>query len=958
MASTFDRTTLHKYLATSFLFVSGACALVYELVWSKYLGNVLGNSGQAHAVVLATFMGGLAFGAYLFGRTSDRVKVPLRLYGYLELGIGIYALLFYPVLGMLGKVYLAIAPSMPESTRLIAKMLLAGAAILPPTILMGGTLPPLVRHFTSQLSGLRRELARLYAVNSLGAALGVFIAGVHLVPDFGLATSARIAAALNIFIALSAIALSRSPAPVSSTSKDEEVEEPAYPLRAVKIALWGSALSGFSAMVMQVSWIRLLALVMGASTYAFTLILTAFILGIGLGSFWLAQRKTGDTLRLFGWLQAGIALAVCVALPLYIRMPLWLWRISDLLSHSAESWPVYQALSFGLCCIVLIVPTALMGASFPAVARVATANVSEMGRKLGGVYLWNTMGTVLGSLCGGLLFMPAIRMEGAFAIGVGVNILAAALALSVSAGDTASKKPLDRVRPLAPVGVALAAAVLFFAGSAGWSTSVANAGAFRDNGKAPPSFEAYQAWLDTTYTNTFYQDDTFATVVVGKVHPEGTQFLRINGKVDASDGGDMDTQMLVGSIGPLLSKRQVKNVLVVGLGSGVTVGSLLAHPGVEHVDVVEISPGVVSGAKFFAHVNRNALTDPRVKVHIDDARTFMLLQGKKYDLIISEPSNPWVAGIAGLFTREFFQLAKDHLEPDGLLVQWIHLYEISDQLVKLVIRTMRETFPHGNSWLGRLDVVMVAGAQDVSPDPAVIAERLKIPSVAEDLERMKAHKLVPFLALQVHSDQGQLEFAGQGPINTEDDNLLEYAAPIAFYLRHPTVLIRDERRAADGGPRLAISQYLKAHPPTPEDLDDIHAAVLSAGSPDDPLVRAAAEKWVQLAPDSEKARRALGIAALAQNDFLAADQMLGAPKMDSRDPDLVAAWIRLSAWKLQWRHGTWGAIDVPDVRNLLVENLKATPRHPGLMGAALKYCRGEPLEKCLGAQVRFVNGPQ
>lgn len=949
-----DRTTLQKYLATSFLFFSGACALVYELVWSKYLGNVLGNSGQAHAVVLATFMGGLAFGAYLFGRKSDQVKVPLQLYGALELGIGVYALLFHPVLGLLGKVYLVIAPAMPESTRLFAKLFLAGAALLPPTILMGGTLPPLVRHFTSNLAGLRRELAKLYAINSLGAATGAFIAGVHLVPEFGLSAANRMAAGLNVFIAICALVLSRSAvrAAAAPTTEVEPVEaEPEYPLRAVKIALWGSALSGFSAMVMQVSWIRLLALVLGASAYAFTLILTAFILGIGLGSLWLARRVKGDTLRLFGWLQAGIAVSVCVALPLYIRMPYWLWQISDVLNHSIESWPIYQTLSFALCCLVLLVPTALMGASFPAVARVATAKVSEMGTKLGGVYLWNTLGTVLGSLLGGLVLMPLIRMEGAFAVAVAVNILASALALSAT--------PKQKRRML-PVGVAAFAAVVFFVGSAGWTNLVANAGAFRDTEPPPPTFAQYKARMDRTYKTFFYKDDTFATVVVGKLQMKGgAQFLRINGKVDASDGGDMDTQILLGQLGPMLHRKQVKHVLVIGLGSGVTVGSVLTHPEVELVDVVEISPAVVDAAKMFAHINNNALDDPRVKVHIDDARTFMLLQGKKYDLIISEPSNPWVAGVAGLFTREFFQLAKDHLQDDGILVQWMHLYEISDQLVKLVVRTMRETFPHGSSWLGRLDLVMVAGPRDISPQPQQITERLAIKPVADDLNRIYAGKTLPFLSLQVHSSDGQREFAGNGPINTEDDNLLEYSAPVAFYLRPVTVPTRDERRGKDGGRRLAVSEYLRQHPPTAQDAQDVHACMLAVGDEKDPLVRAAAEVWFKLTPEDPKARRALALAAIAQNDTATASAILGPPQKDSRDPQLVAAWSQIAT--AQWRSkGSvfLDAMESDELRLMLTETLKIAPESVELQQAIKAFCRGDTTEVCLGSPFHTAKGSE
>lgn len=936
-----SRSTLQKLCVSGFLFLSGAAALIYELVWSKYLGNVLGNSGQAHAVVLATFMGGLALGAFIFGRAADKARSPLRLYAVLELGIGVYALAFKPVLDLLGRAYLAVAPGIPDGpARLAAKLVLAALALVVPTILMGGTLPPLVRHLTSNLSGVKRELARLYAVNSLGAAMGAFVAGVALVPAIGLAASTRFAAGANLFIALAALVLSR--VELEREADEDSDDSRSYPLRAVRVALWGSALSGFSAMVCQISWIRLLALVLGASTYAFTLILTAFILGIGLGSLWLSRARTGDLLRLFGLLQAGIALTVCLALPLYLRMPFYLWRFSDALSHSVTTWPLYQGFSFFLCCVVLLVPTALMGASFPAVARVATAKVSEVGRQLGGVYLWNTAGTILGSLLGGLWLMPAFTLEGAFAIAVAVNIVSAAL--SLWAAPTTS----DKTRALLPSAIATAAALIFFVGSAGWSSLVSNAGTFRDARKPPADARTFLSELKASTTTEFHRDDTFASVIVGKAHPDEIRYLRINGKADASDSADMDTQIMLGQLGPMLHAREVKRALVIGLGSGVTVGSLLTH-GVERVDVVEISPGVVEAARYFDHVNGKALDDPRVKVHIDDARTFMLLEGATYDVIVSEPSNPWVAGVSSLFTREFFQLARDHLNDDGLLVQWMHLYETDQPIVKLVVRTLRDTFPYGTSWMGRLDMIMVSGKQPMVPDPEKLAARLRSEKVKADLARIHADGVAPFLSLQVHSSDGQLAFAGSGEINSEDRNDLEYDAPIAFFLRLPPVPVHDERRGPDGGAKLAITAWLKTHALTADEARAMHAALLSAGYPADPLVRAAAERWQKLAPEDREALRALAIAAAAQKDFANARPLLERLHVDEKDPELAAAIISVTAEEQSLRAAAWNALTL-DVTALAREALRLSPNSAVLNDAVDQLCRGVAREACLARQ--------
>ncbi|MFL5322159.1 MAG: spermidine synthase, partial [Myxococcaceae bacterium] len=422
---------------------------------------------------------------------------------------------------------------------------------------------------------------------------------------------------------------------------------------------------------------------------------------------------------------------------------------------------------------------------------------------------------------------------------------------------------------------------------------------------------------------------------------------------------DMDTQILLGQLGPLLHSGKAKTALVVGLGSGVTVGSLASHPELERIDVVEISPAVVEAARRFSYINGNALDDPRVHIHVDDARTFMLLQGLRYDVIVSEPSNPWVAGVAGLFTREFFRLAKDHLNHDGVFVQWMHLYEVETGLVQLVMRTVRDTFPYGTSWLGGWDLIMVSGAEPVTPDPSRLAERLAEPKVKVDLARMHVDGVAPLLSLQVHSSDGQLAFAGPGTINTEDKNDLEYRAPIAFFLRLPAVDVHDERRAADSS-KLAITKYLGTHPLVADEAAAVYAAQLSAGSQDDPLVRAAAEHWFGVAPDDPRARRALGFAASAQRDVDTAKRMLGpfvSQPEASADSELVAYFLDAVAEEQKQRAAPWNPM--PEfARQLAAEALIRAPNDVRLRGAAGRLCWGASLEKCLPEAVRTAKSSE
>ncbi|WP_141323703.1 fused MFS/spermidine synthase [Myxococcus sp. AB025B] len=935
-----------KNLVSALLFLSGGTALVYELVWSKYLGNVLGNSGQAHAVVLATFMGGLALGASVFGRTADRVKSPLALYGVLELGVALYALAFPYVLDALGALWLAVAPSVPDGWRVGPRLLVAALSLVVPTLLMGGTLPALVRHFADSLSGVQRELARLYAVNSLGAALGVFLAGTRLVPVLGLSASAKLAAGLNILLAVAALLLARrhppALAPGQAAPVAEGAQDVAYPRVAVRAALVGVLLSGFTSMLYQVTWIRLLSIVLGASTYAFTLILTAFILGIGLGSFWLMTRaQKVDSLRVYGFTQVALVASLCVALPLYVRLPHLFRTAQWMMTRSVDTWPLFQLLTFGFCCLVLLVPTFFMGAAFPAAARVATAKVSEVGRELGSVYLWNTVGTITGSALGGLVLMPWWGMEGNFVAGVVANLAAAALAFHALSG-----RPQSPVRALWPVGAAALLAVVVLGGMSGWSVRLSGIASIRSHQKPPDSYAKLVADTEKNFQPVFYRDDTFATVLVADYPKDHLRFMKLNGKIDASNGSDVETQVMAGHLGALLHAREPKNVLLVGAGAAITAGSVLAHP-VERLDMVEIAPAVIDAARLFKDDNRNAVDDPRTRVHIDDAKTFMALADRKYDLVVSVPSNPWVAGVSGLFTRDFFQTVDRHLTDDGVLVQWIHTYESNDELIRLVVRTMRDTFPHATTWLGPQDLVMVASRKPLALDVERLARRMALPEVRKDLERVGLTDVFSLLSKQVHSEEGQIAFAGPGPINTDDHNLLEYASPIAFFVANLDVRVKDERRSPDGSSRLFIEDYLRQHPPTPEQAERLYRNMERYHAANDPLVRGVASLWRQVAPDSRGAAVALARAALAQKDLtLAASLLEPEVRKGGREPELIAAYLKLVAEQAWATRTVWTPVDA---REALALGRQAAAEHPGdeeLSRAVRSLCDALPASAC------------
>jgi spermidine synthase len=515
---------------------------------------------------------------------------------------------------------------------------------------------------------------------------------------------------------------------------------------------------------------------------------------------------------------------------------------------------VYLFLTFAFCGLLLIPPTFLMGASFPLGARVVMRTRDTVGGEVGRVYLFNTVGTILGSLLGGLVLLPLIGLEGNFTVGLVANLVAAAFCLW----------RVDSSRRLLAGAVVLI--VLSAVTSRGWSTFISEAGRYREWKGHFSDFESFEREAKNRATTKFYADDVFASVMVAEQKGEH-RFLRINGKADGSnDRGDLDTQALAAHLGMLLHPSEPKRVLLVGIGAGITAGSLLAYPSLERLDVVEISPAVIDAASYFGPDNREALKDPRCHVHIEDARTFLTLSPEKYDLIVSVPSNPWVTGVSGLFSRDFFRVARERLAPGGRMVQWIHTYESNEALVKLVVRTLRDSFEHGTTWLGAADMLLIASREPQTIDTNAMEQRMQPPTVSTDLKRMQVSRVTTLLARQVHSDEGQLEFAGEGPVNTDDHNLLEYLSPIAYFRSGEAVSLYDERLAGTGE-RLFFSTWTKQHKMRAFVWKEIYLSLRGVHDDREKLLRSVAAAWFASDPQSPDAAMAYAQCELADGEF-------------------------------------------------------------------------------------------
>jgi len=770
-------------------FFSGATGLTYEVLWTRLLGLVFGHTVFAITTVLAAFMGGLGLGSYLFGGIADRHAQPLRLYGLLEVGIGAYALLTPTLLSKAEAIYIPLYRSLELSffAFSLAQFLLIFVILLIPTTLMGATLPVLSRFFVQEIAALGGQVGRLYAFNTFGAVLGTYLAGFHMIPSFGIRTTLLLAAITNIGIGALTVVFDRhlqqlgvnrfAPGlrPLASDPHDSSAGLQTSDRRrvaAVWLAVVGLGISGAASMMYEVAWTRALALIVGSSTYAFSTMLVTFLTGLALGSYLfsrLAGRLRIDPF-LFGGLQLGIGLTALAVTPFFDRMPevfLWAFQIS-------QSPGFMRGLQFTISALAMFLPTLFMGATFPCVAQIASREIQRVGQDVGRIYFINTGGAIAGTVLAGFLLIPTWGLQTTLKLAVSLN-LCLALALFI-----ASREVLRWRQGAAALVPLLALLVLFV--SPTWDARAMTSGVhmygrgfFGVLGKA--DFRQAVAAGDQLL---FYKDGISATI---SVHGQGgLRYLRVNGKTDASNANDMHTQVMSGHY-PLFYRPDAKRALVIGMGSGVTAGAVALHP-VKQVDLIEIEPAVVEAGVFFAKENRDVLKNPRVRLTVADARNFLLASGGEYDVIISEPSNPWMRGIGSLFSLEFYELVARRLAPKGIVCQWIHMYGLFPEDLKMVVNTFRSVFPHTVIWNTiRGDLLLIGGKEPLSLDYATLQSTYdSIPGIREDLRRLGYYSPLAALADFTLGEEDVTQFVQNALLNTDDLPLLEFSAPNSLYL--------------------------------------------------------------------------------------------------------------------------------------------------------------------------------
>jgi spermidine synthase len=762
-------------------FLSGASALVYEVVWTREFTTVFGGSAFAIATVLAAYMAGLALGSTVFGRSIDRRGHPLVIYGLLEAAVGVWALLLPAILRILDGVYGGLYRSLEPGPYVLSlvRFVLSFLVLLVPTTMMGGTLPVLGKLLFRNWKGLGTRAGLLYGSNTLGAVLGTMVGGFVLLPGIGLNGSTYLAAVFNGVVAVSAITLARA-FPFRSASPPAEATAPAAPAPPVPSAantrgvrravLWVYAASGFAALGYEVAWTKTLSMVLGTTNYAFTSMLATFLLGLSLGSLLFAKLadRYGRPESLLGLVQTGIPLFALLTIPIMGHMPQW---FVDAFPRLGGSWFKIEAYRVLLAGSAMFIPTVLMGGTFPLVTR-AYVERDKTGKTLGALYAANTLGAIGGSFLTGFVLVPWLGRQDSILAASLVNVAAAVLLFVV----LGRRRVPRMVRwSLVPVTAGLVIAAVL--GLQRWNPVVMASGAYLYAGEMAKYPSIQDSFADADIL--LYDEATEATVSVWQT--EQVTSLRTNGKVEASTHGDMVTQKLISHLPVFYHGGEVQDGLMIGLASGISVGSLLTHP-FKKVETVELIPSMVDVVPWFEHYNHRCLDDPRHKLIINDGRNYLLLTREKYDVIVSEPSNPWIAGVSALFTRQFFELTKKHLKPGGVFCQWVQTYQYTDADLKTALGTFIDAYPYVHLWRGAPGDLILVGSLQPLRFRLDRAEASLDGPVGDDLRQLQILPLAQLLAYYVTDRDGIARWVGDWPKRVTDDNLyLEYAVPRHMY---------------------------------------------------------------------------------------------------------------------------------------------------------------------------------
>lgn len=773
-------------------FLSGAAALMYQVVWVRSFSLIFGGSHLAVATVLTVFMGGLALGSHLIGTYKNRSGTGMvRLYGYLELGIALSALLFMVLIRLYPPVYVFLADLFPGSPLYLTviRVLFAAVAIIIPTTLMGATLPVLSEFMTRNKERIGIHLSVLYAVNTLGAVGGAATAGFVLLPAFSVSNTALIAIAINAAIGLICIGIRSQTdgktvtgfnGPDSSPSENRVEALPDHGLR--RLILIGIGISGFCALGYEVLWTRVLSIVVGKSVYGFTIILVAFLCGIGFGSLWYGfvnklkphtdTRNQRTSIAWFGIIQILIGVSALMVSVKLLDLPVNKSLIMKyFISREIEIFHARQLSSIILSFAYMFIPAFLMGIAFPLAGKIHTFSLGAIRKATGAIVTYNTVGAILGSAVTGFVLVYTVGIERALQMLIVLNIGLGLVTLA-----RLLRRPLFIWPAVALPCIALLSVVVFPNSWKLWNNKwFAVYKANEMEGHVTP--QMLKAMMEQTEV-LYYGEGVEA--IVSSVRTGTYQGFITNGRTESSNTpADLQCVYTLGHL-PMLLAKDPKKVFVLGTGAGVTLGATSIYPSVQQITLVEIEPKVLGVARTFARYNHNVLENPKLSIIFNDGRNFLLTTREKFDVITADPIHPWFSGAGYLYTDEYFRLAASRLTPGGIICQWVPIYELTEANLKSIVATFRRNFKYSMLWLTQYDAELVGSNEPIILDEEQLERKISHGAVRTDLASVNMGSARAFMSYFVMGNSGLERFSREGTINTDNNMYLEFSAPFSM----------------------------------------------------------------------------------------------------------------------------------------------------------------------------------
>src|SRR5580704_365408 len=761
-------------------FFSGFSSLIYEVVWMRSLSLFFGSDVYSAALTLSAFMGGLTLGSLLAAKYSDHLKKPLIWYGLLEISIGLYALFFPNFLNMFSGEYRHIYQTFFETAPWLYnsfRILVAAITLLIPTTMMGATLPLVVKRFAQQ-RGIGKYSGFFYSINTFGALAGVLGVGFLLLPNLGIRTTTLLACCINVTIGVLALCFglfSRVETEVTETSagtRISETSEPGYDPTLARAGLIGIGLSGLAALALEVVWMRILTQSFSGAVYSFSIMLSCFLFGIYFGSKKVAGiiDRRADPMRLFGFIELSIGLTVALLGILTYFVPRFFSNLLWLLTAVSKGHFGFActAAEFAVSGFLIAIPTILMGAAFPVAVKICTPTIKSIGRGTARVYAANTAGAIVGALLGGLILLPVFGNRVSLLVIAGIFTMTG-LYLSSRASNRGWASMKDpEVATL--VGLFAVFAIIALA--------------------LPRQIVTNFYYAGNENAQVIYHGEGIAHTI-DIIKDKNVTIMQVNGTLEADTTYSQRRHFILKAHLPLLLHPKPREVAVVGLGLGITLSATNRHPGLDKIQLIELSPEMVKAQSHLEDVSGGVLRSPKIKLRIDDGRNFMAMSNQQFDMITADPIHPRVSGVGYLYTKEYYEALKQRLRPDGVVCQWMPMYRISKKSFDVAFRTFVSVFPNASFWYVRGHGLFVATQNNFSVDYKDLEQRIQDPVIKADLASINIQNAAQFMSYMLMGpDQIRAYMAATpGPLNTDDNAYLEYHTPFEFLESTKTIVV-------------------------------------------------------------------------------------------------------------------------------------------------------------------------